>query len=94
MISTHFHIPVILLVYNNSCHKQELYSFRIKDFAEFVDKVGKPYMWAQRICGLDFLPEEIHVRGFFDLFNIHRLLFQFSFYDTKGMSFAFVLQIF
>lgn len=51
-------------------------------------------MWAQRICGLDFLPEEIHVRGFFDLFNIHRLLCQFSCYDTKGMSFAFVLQIF
>ena len=51
-------------------------------------------MWAQRICGLDFLPEEIHVRGFFDLFNRHRLLCQFSCYDTKGMSFAFVLQIF
>ena len=25
--------------------------------------VGKPYMWAQRISGLDFLPEESHVRG-------------------------------
>ncbi|XP_078361839.1 THO complex subunit 5-like isoform X2 [Oculina patagonica] len=29
-------------------------------FADFVKPVGKPYMWAQRICGLDFLPEEVH----------------------------------
>jgi len=32
----------------------------ITSFAEFVTLVGKPYMWAQRICGLDFLPEEIN----------------------------------
>lgn len=38
-----------------------LYSFRITTFADFVKVVGKPYMWVQRICGLDFLPEELHV---------------------------------
>ncbi|KAJ7387461.1 THO complex subunit 5 [Desmophyllum pertusum] len=32
----------------------------VTTFAYFVSLVGKPYMWAQRICGLDFLPEELH----------------------------------
>lgn len=41
-----------------------LFCFRITSFAEFVTLVGKPYMWAQRICGLDFLPEEINVSKF------------------------------
>ena len=36
---------------------------RITDFSEFVASVGKPYMWVQRISGLDFLPEELHVRN-------------------------------
>lgn len=39
-----------------------LHSFRITTFEDFVKLVGKPYMWAQRIGGLDFLPEESHVR--------------------------------
>ena len=39
-----------------------LHSFRITTFEDFVLLVGKPYMWAQRIGGLDFLPEESHVR--------------------------------
>ena len=39
-----------------------LHSFRITTFEDFVQLVGKPYMWAQRIGGLDFLPEESHVR--------------------------------
>lgn len=29
-------------------------------FTDFVRFVGKPYMWVQRICGLDFLAEELH----------------------------------
>lgn len=32
----------------------------ITTFEDFVQFVGKPYMWAQRIGGLDFLPEESH----------------------------------
>lgn len=32
----------------------------ITNFSEFVSPVGKPYMWVQRISGLDFLPEELH----------------------------------
>ncbi|XP_074635104.1 THO complex subunit 5 homolog [Acropora palmata] len=32
----------------------------ITNFSEFVAPVGKPYMWVQRISGLDFLPEELH----------------------------------
>ena len=37
--------------------------FRITNFSEFVSPVGKPYVWVQRISGLDFLPEELHVRN-------------------------------
>lgn len=32
----------------------------ITTFTDFVSLVGKPYMWVQRICGLDFLAEELH----------------------------------
>ena len=40
-----------------------IFFFRITNFSEFVSPVGKPYMWVQRISGLDFLPEELHVRN-------------------------------
>lgn len=29
-------------------------------FTDFVRLVGKPYMWVQRICGLNFLAKELH----------------------------------
>ena len=43
--------------------KFNFFFFRITNFSEFVSPVGKPYMWVQRISGLDFLPEELHVRN-------------------------------
>lgn len=32
----------------------------ISSFSEFVALLGRPYMWVQRISGLDFLSEELH----------------------------------
>ena len=46
-------------------------------FTDFVRLVGKPYMWVQRICGLNFLAKELHVRGcynFYLFFMFHSIL--------------------
>ena len=37
-------------------------------FTDFVRLVGKPYMWVQRICGLNFLAKELHVRGCYNFY--------------------------
>ncbi len=31
--------------------------FSLKEFSRYINEVGRPYLWAQRLSGLQFLPE-------------------------------------
>lgn len=48
-------------------------------FTDFVRLVGKPYMWVQRICGLNFLAKELHVRG---CYNFYLFFFVSQYFET------------
>ena len=48
-------------------------------FTDFVRLVGKPYMWVQRICGLNFLAKELHVRG---CYNFYLFFYVSQYFET------------
>ena len=68
-----------IVYYLSSIRFDLILFFRMTTFTDFVRLVGKPYMWVQRICGLNFLTKELHVRG---CYNFYLFFYVSQYFET------------
>lgn len=55
----------------NPANQYELQKLRMKDFSSYIKDLGKPYLWAQWLAGLQFLDQDNPIKAQSSISSAH-----------------------